>query len=92
MTVEGELADNHAMDPISILYFLLVGGVAGWLAGMIMKTPNANVTRNIIIGMIGALIGGLVFPALGVRFSGLIGEIIMATGGAAILLFFLTRA
>lgn len=70
-----------------ILIWLIVGGIAGWLAGMIMKGSGQGLLMNIIIGIVGAVIGGWVFNALGVlSSSGLLGSIITATIGAIILL------
>ena len=76
---------------MEIVWFLVIGGVAGWLAGLIMKKESANVPRNIVVGIVGALIGGWVFPMVGIRFAGLTGAIIMATGGAVILLWLIEK-
>ena len=71
----------------SILGALIVGGIAGWLAGKLMKGGGFGLFGNIVVGIIGAVIGSFVFGLLGISASGLIGSIIMATVGAAILLF-----
>lgn len=76
---------------MEIVWFLLIGAVAGWLAGLIMKKESASVLRNIVVGIVGALIGGWVFPMVGVHFAGLLGAIIMATGGAVILLWLIDK-
>lgn len=71
----------------SILIFLLIGAVAGWLAGLIVKGFGFGLIGNIVVGVLGAFIAGYVFPALGVSLgAGIIGAIIHATIGAVILL------
>lgn len=72
---------------MDIIIFLAIGAVAGWLAGTLMKGGNSGLVNNIIIGIIGAFIGGFVFSLLGISAGGLIGSVITATAGAAILLW-----
>jgi len=74
------------MDPIGILIFLLIGAVAGWLAGLIMKGGGFGIVGNIIVGIVGAVIGGFVFRLAGIAAGGLIGAIVTATVGAVLLL------
>lgn len=73
---------------MSLLAFLIVGLIAGWLAGMIMRGGGLGVIGDIVVGAIGAVIGGYLFSALGI-YSGdsWIGWIITALVGAVILLF-----
>ncbi|OYW87692.1 MAG: hypothetical protein B7X53_10520 [Hyphomonas sp. 34-62-18] len=71
----------------SILVFLLIGAVAGWLAGLVVKGFGFGLIGNIVVGVLGAFIAGYVFPAIGVSLgAGIIGAIIHATIGAVILL------
>lgn len=77
------------MDITSILIFLAIGAVAGWLAGVIMSGGGFGILGDMVIGVIGAFIGGFAFGLLGLTASGLIGQIISATAGAIILLFIL---
>lgn len=71
----------------SLFIWLVVGAVAGWLAGKIMKSKRGLV-NNIILGIIGAFIGGWLLPALGVPLGvGMVSAIITATVGAVFLLF-----
>ncbi|MBI1833331.1 MAG: GlsB/YeaQ/YmgE family stress response membrane protein [Candidatus Andersenbacteria bacterium] len=70
-----------------IVWFLIVGLIAGWLAGLIMKGRGFGVIGDIIVGIVGALIGGFVFGALGIGAGGILGSILVATIGAVILLF-----
>lgn len=71
----------------SILIFLLIGAVAGWLAGLIVKGFGFGLIGNIVIGIIGAFIAGYIFPALNVSLgTGIVAAILHATVGAVILL------
>jgi uncharacterized membrane protein YeaQ/YmgE (transglycosylase-associated protein family) len=83
------------LDPVSIIAWIVVGIVAGWLAGLVMKGSGYGVVGDLIIGLIGALVGGFLFSAVGVWASGgLVGSILVAFIGACILIFvvrFLSR-
>ncbi|MCK5856377.1 MAG: GlsB/YeaQ/YmgE family stress response membrane protein [Bacteroidales bacterium] len=73
---------------MGILAFLFIGAVSGWLAGKIMKGEGFGLIGNIVIGIIGAIIGGYTFNFLGiVGDNGFIGSIATSTIGAVILLF-----
>ncbi len=74
------------MDITSLIIFLAIGAVAGWLAGLIMKGRGFGLLGNIIVGIVGAVMGGFVFSFLGIKAGGLIGIILTATVGAVILL------
>ncbi|MEH6835163.1 MULTISPECIES: GlsB/YeaQ/YmgE family stress response membrane protein [Falsihalocynthiibacter] len=72
----------------SIIVMLVVGALAGWLSGRIMKGRGFGVVGNIIVGVVGAFLAGIIFPALGVSVGGgFIASIIYATIGSVILLF-----
>jgi len=72
----------------SLFVMLLVGAVAGWLAGLIVKGYGYGLLGNIVVGIVGAFVAGFIFPQLGLSIgSGIIGAIIHATIGAVILLF-----
>lgn len=72
----------------SLLIFLLIGAVAGWLAGQIISGYGFGLLGNIIIGIIGAFIAGALFPRIGfVLGGGILASIVHATLGAVILLF-----
>jgi uncharacterized membrane protein YeaQ/YmgE (transglycosylase-associated protein family) len=84
--VYGELA----MGGESLLIFLLVGLIAGWLASQLVRGGGFGLVGDLVVGVIGAFIAGYLFPRLGISLgSGLIGAIIAATIGAVILLFIL---
>jgi uncharacterized membrane protein YeaQ/YmgE (transglycosylase-associated protein family) len=72
---------------ISLLVFLLIGALAGFFAGKIMKKPSSDFWKNMILGVIGAFVGGFTFDLLGISAAGLIGSIITATVGAVIVIF-----
>jgi uncharacterized membrane protein YeaQ/YmgE (transglycosylase-associated protein family) len=69
------------------LIFLAIGAVAGWLAGVILKGGGFGLLVNIVVGILGAIVGGFVFGLLGISAGGIIGSIITATVGAVLLLF-----
>ena len=68
-----------------LIWFLLVGLVAGWLAGKIMKGSGYGVIGDIVLGIIGALVGGFLFRLVGIAAYGMVGSIIVATIGAIVL-------
>ena len=74
------------MDLTSLLIFLAIGAVAGWLAGTLMRGGGFGLVGNIIVGIIGAVVGGFAFGLLGITTTGLLGSIVTATVGAVILL------
>jgi uncharacterized membrane protein YeaQ/YmgE (transglycosylase-associated protein family) len=75
---------------MEFVWFIIVGLVAGWLAGVIMKGGGFGVIGDIVVGIIGALIGGWLFSTMGVSTGGgLLGAIIVALIGAIILIFLL---
>jgi uncharacterized membrane protein YeaQ/YmgE (transglycosylase-associated protein family) len=72
-----------------IIYFLLIGLCAGWLAGQLFRGNGFGLLGDLIVGCIGALVGGFVFGLFGIGTSGLLGALISATVGAILLLFLL---
>jgi uncharacterized membrane protein YeaQ/YmgE (transglycosylase-associated protein family) len=71
----------------SLIVFIIVGAVAGWLAGLIVKGMGFGLLGNIVVGIVGAFIAGYLFPAIGISIgSGIISAIIHSTIGAVILL------
>lgn len=74
------------MTLTSLIWFLLIGLIAGWLAGQLMRGGGYGIVGDMIVGVIGALIGGWLFGVLGIGIGGLIGSIITAFVGAVILI------
>jgi uncharacterized membrane protein YeaQ/YmgE (transglycosylase-associated protein family) len=74
------------MTLTSLIWFLLIGLIAGWLAGQIMRGGGFGIVGDMIVGVIGALLGGWLFGVLGIHAGGLIGAIITAFIGAIILI------
>jgi len=71
----------------SLIVFLIIGAIAGWLAGLIVKGYGFGLLGNIVVGIVGALIAGWLFPTLGISLgSGIVAAIIHAAIGAVILL------
>lgn len=78
------------MSAESLLIILLVGGIAGWLAGLIVQGTGFGLVADIALGIVGAFIGSWLLPKLGIRVgSGLVAQIVVALIGALILLFIL---
>lgn len=75
------------MNIEELIILLVVGAIAGWLAGMLMKKGGFGLPINIIVGIIGAVIGRYVFDLLNISIRGFAGSIISATAGAVLLLF-----
>ena len=75
---------------MQFVWFVLIGLVAGWLAGTLMKGGGFGLIGDIVVGVVGALLGGFLFSSLGVSAGGgLVGAIIVATIGAILLIFLL---
>ena len=74
----------------SLLVFLVIGGIAGWLAGLLVKGFGFGLLGNIVVGIVGAFIAGWLFPTLGFSLgSGIVAAILHATIGAVVLLVLL---
>jgi len=74
------------MDAQALIIFLIIGAVAGWLAGQIMSGGGFGLIGNIVIGIIGAFVAGFLLPGF-FPLGGIIGSIIHAAIGAVIVLF-----
>jgi uncharacterized membrane protein YeaQ/YmgE (transglycosylase-associated protein family) len=73
---------------MNLLWFLVIGVVAGWLAGVLVKGGGFGIVGDLIIGVIGAVLGGWLFSTLGASAGGgLLGSLVVATVGAVVLLF-----
>ncbi len=69
---------------MNFVYFILIGIVAGWLAGQFMKGGGFGLLGDLVLGVIGAVVGGFVFGLLGLSSTGLLGNLVTATVGAII--------
>lgn len=70
--------------------FLIIGGLAGWLASKFMN-KNTGLFMNLIVGIVGAYIGGVLSRVVGLSATGLVRELIVATIGAVVLLWIIGR-
>ena len=69
------------------IYWIVVGLIAGWLAGKVMKGGGYGVLMDIVLGILGGILGGWVFGVLGLHAGGMIGSIVVAFVGAVILVW-----
>lgn len=74
----------------SLILFLIIGLVAGWLAGRVIRGKGFGLLGNLIVGVLGAIIGGYLFDLLGIGAGGIIGQIVVAFIGAIVLIFILS--
>jgi uncharacterized membrane protein YeaQ/YmgE (transglycosylase-associated protein family) len=72
---------------MSIIGFLVVGLIAGWLGGKIMRGGGFGLVGNLVVGVVGAFLGGFLFSTLGITSYGILGALVTATVGAVVLLF-----
>jgi uncharacterized membrane protein YeaQ/YmgE (transglycosylase-associated protein family) len=74
----------------NLIYWVVVGLIAGWAAGKIMKGGGYGTVMDIVLGIVGAVVGGWLVGMLGISAGGLIGTILVAILGAVFLIW-LTR-
>ena len=74
---------------MAFLWFALIGIAAGWLASQVMKGSGSGLVVDLIVGVIGALLGGFLFGLFGISAAGLLGQLVVATVGAIVLLWLL---
>lgn len=73
---------------MGLLWFLVIGALAGFLAGKMMRGGGFGLVGNLVVGIVGAVLGGFLFGVLGISAGGgLIGSLITSTVGAVALLF-----
>jgi uncharacterized membrane protein YeaQ/YmgE (transglycosylase-associated protein family) len=78
------------MSPL--VWYLLIGLIAGWLAGKVVKGRGFGLLGDVIVGMVGALLGGFLFEEFGVSSGGgFTGSLLVATIGAVVLLLVLRQ-
>ncbi|MBY0226274.1 MAG: GlsB/YeaQ/YmgE family stress response membrane protein [Hyphomicrobium sp.] len=72
----------------TLIIWLVIGAIAGWLAGQIMRGGGFGLVGDIVVGIVGAIVGGWLLPRIGVFvFGGVLGEILNAVIGACVVLF-----
>ncbi|MCC7265887.1 MAG: GlsB/YeaQ/YmgE family stress response membrane protein [Caulobacteraceae bacterium] len=76
------------MSGVGIIGAIIIGILAGWIAEKVLKR-NHGLLTNLIVGLVGALIGAFIANALGINFGGWIGSLLVSTAGAILLLFVL---
>lgn len=74
-----------------LIWWIIVGLVAGWAAGKIMKGSGYGVLMDIVLGIVGAVVGGLLLGIFGIHGEGLIGSIVVAILGAVFLIWLSRR-
>lgn len=75
------------MSTEQLLVFLLIGGIAGWLAGLIIGGDRFGIIGTIVVGVLGAVLGGWIFGIMGIEVGGKwLGPIVTATAGSVVLL------
>jgi len=77
------------LEPMSLIGWLVIGALAGWLAGRIVSGYGFGLIGNIVVGILGACIGGAILPRLGIIPATTLGNFLAATLGAVVLLFLL---
>lgn len=75
---------------MSIIWFLIIGAIAGWVAGELTRGSGFGLLGNIIVGLLGALLGGYFFNIFGIASYGLLGDLIMSVIGAVVFLLVLS--
>lgn len=73
------------MQNPGLVGFLVIGGMAGWIAGTVMRGRGFGIIRNIVVGLVSAFLSGFRFRLLGFSAHGLIGLLIMVAQGAIVL-------
>ncbi len=74
------------LEPQSVLSWIVIGAIAGWLAGVLIKGYGFGLIGNIVVGILGAGIAGLIAPRLGIYTASFGGNIVAALLGALLLL------
>ena len=77
------------MTLTALIWFLLIGLIAGWLAGKVVRGGGFGVVGDMIVGVIGAFLGGWLFSLIGISAGGLIGSLVTAFVGAVVLILIL---
>ncbi|HSP57020.1 GlsB/YeaQ/YmgE family stress response membrane protein [Halomonas sp. TRM85114] len=76
---------------MGLIAWLIIGGLAGWIAGHIMRGGGFGILGNIGVGIVGAVIGGMLFSLLGLQAGGFVGSLVTAIAGAVLLLWVISK-
>ena len=71
---------------MGIIGFLILGGIAGWIAERVMKR-NHGLLKNVVVGVVGSIVGGFLSSLVGIQAYGFVGNLVVATGGAIVFLW-----
>lgn len=82
-----EFIRGKAMGIENLLIFLSCGGLAGWLAGVVMKGSGLSLFGNVVVGIFGGVTGGYLFGLYDMSINGVIGSMVKAMVGAIVLLY-----
>ncbi len=74
-----------------LIYWIVVGLIAGWLAGKVMKGRGYGLVVDIVLGILGGIVGGFVFSLLGLHAGTTLGQIVVAFVGAVILVWIVRK-
>ena len=75
----------------SLVWQICIGILAGFLAGKIMRGKGYGILMDLLLGIVGSILGGIVFGILGLHSTGVIGQIVVATAGAILLIFIVRK-
>ena len=74
-----------------LVWEIVIGILAGFLAGKIMRGRGYGLLIDLLLGIVGSMLGGMVFGLLGLYSSGIVGQLVVATAGAMLLIFIIRR-
>ena len=81
-----------ARQPVfGLIWQIVIGILAGFLAGKIMRGRGYGVLMDLLLGVVGSILGGTVFGMLGLYSSGLVGQLVVATVGAILLIYIVRK-
>jgi uncharacterized membrane protein YeaQ/YmgE (transglycosylase-associated protein family) len=72
---------------LGLIWEIVIGILAGYLAGRIMRGRGYGVLIDLLLGIAGSILGGMIFGMLGLYSSGLVGQLVVATAGAVLLIY-----
>jgi uncharacterized membrane protein YeaQ/YmgE (transglycosylase-associated protein family) len=76
---------------VGLFWEIVIGILAGYLAGKIMRGRGYGILIDLLLGIVGSILGGMIFGLLGLYSSGLVGQLVIATAGAVLLIFIVRR-